>query len=130
MPDPAFNPGFRFTILDGLILLGGAGATIGVASLDRWTGVAIAFVVLHFFLFCNVLRMPRPLELMWAALFAILAIFATATIVTWPFVLSISLLATVIITIVQMRRPSYHGVAWKTLNPRLPQWWRNRTSRE
>jgi hypothetical protein len=101
----------------------------GVASayamtIDRWFGVAIAFVVLHFFLFCNVLRMSRPLELTWAATFAALAVAAIAQgLLSWPVVFTVSSVVTVIVAFIETRRPSYHGVGWQKLNPRLPERW-------
>jgi hypothetical protein len=30
----------------------------------------------------------------------------------------------VIVVIIERRRPSHHGVGWRKLNPRLPEWWR------
>ena len=128
MDDPAFSPGFRFSILDGVILAIGAAATIGFAMIDPWIGIAIAFVVLHFFLFCNILRMSRPLELVWAAIFAVLAVLATAELIGWPAAFGLSLLTTLLVAVVEVRRPSYHGVVWKSVNPHLPEWWQARTS--
>ena len=128
MPNPAFTPGFRFSTLDAVVLVVGTVATIGFALADLRIGIAIAFVVLHFFLFCNILRMSRPLELLWAAIFAVLAVFATAELIIWPIAFGCSLLTTVIVATLEMKRPSYHGVAWKTINPQLQQWWQSRTT--
>lgn len=87
-------------------------------------GLIIGFVVGHFFLFCNVFRVARPLELAWAALFTALA---GSTIVVeqpeWPVTLATSLVATLLVIVVQMRKPSYHGIAWQWINPELPEWW-------
>jgi len=30
---------------------------------------------------------------------------------------------TAMLTLIQTRQPSYHGVFWRQLNPNLPQWW-------
>jgi hypothetical protein len=27
------------------------------------------------------------------------------------------------VVIVEMRKPSYHGVGWQRINPGLPAWW-------
>jgi hypothetical protein len=119
-----FSPGFRLSVLDGAILAGGGLTTYLLYGLDRWTGVAAAFVVVHFFLFCNVLRMSRKPELTWAAVFAALAVSAAVfRIVSWPVVLSVSAVLTVLLTVLESRRPSYHGVGWQRLNPQLPAWW-------
>jgi hypothetical protein len=129
MGDATFSPGFRLSALDVIILVIGAGAAAGVASVDRWTGVAIAFVVAHFFLFCNILRMSRPLELAWAAVFSSLALCAGQKLMPWPWVFCISVGVTVIIAILETRRTSYHGVGWKKLNPDLRAWWDRRQQR-
>lgn len=124
MAERKFQPGFRLSVLDvGVLIVGGIGAWF-VMSLDRWIGVAIVFVVLHFFLFCNVLRMSRRLELIWAGVFVVLAIAAISwDVLSWPVVFGISSVMTVLVAVVEMRRPSYHGVGWRKLNPRLLEWW-------
>src|SRR4051812_47661861 len=61
MAERKFQPGFRLSALDVIVLVVGGVASAYAMTIDRWFGIAIAFVVLHFFLFCNVLRMSRPL---------------------------------------------------------------------
>lgn len=119
-----FQPGFRLSALDIMILVVGSIASAYTMTIDGGFGIAIAFVVLHFFLFCNVLRMSRPLELIWAGVFAALAAATISqNLLSWQTVFAISSLVTVIVAITEMRRPSYHGVGWHKLNPRLPEWW-------
>ena len=114
------NPGFRLSALD---VIGGVASAYAL-TFDRSLGVAIAFVVLHFFLFCNVLRMSRPLELVWAGAFAALAVAALSfNVLSWPAVFAASAALTAIVAAIELRRPSYHGVGWQKLNPRLPEWW-------
>jgi hypothetical protein len=121
-----FQTGFRLSMLDIVIVVAGAVASGFTMTVDRWFGIAISFVVLHFFLFCNVLRMSRPLELIWAGIFASLAGATIAlNFLSWPIVFVILSVVTIIVAIVEMRRPSYHGVAWQKLNPRLPEWWQS-----
>ncbi len=60
MAERKFQPGFRLSGLDVIVLVVGGVASAYAMTVDRWFGIAIAFVVLHFFLFCNVLRMSRP----------------------------------------------------------------------
>lgn len=119
-----FNPGFRLSAMDVVVLLAGAIGSILAAKVASWLGMAIAFTVGHFFLFCNVFRMPRPLELAWAALFLLL-LGSTAFMQQpgWLASFALSLAGTVVIVVFQMRQPSYHGVGWKIINPQLPQWW-------
>ena len=126
MNDGCFQPGFRLSTLDVVVLIAGAAASAYAASIHPPAALAIAFVVVHFFLFCNVLRMARSLELLWAGLFAALAIAAISfELISWPVVFAASAVGTVILAIVQARMPSYHGVGWQKLNPRLPEWWRS-----
>jgi hypothetical protein len=124
MPNPTFAPGFRLSARDVGVLVIGSVASVAVVRLDAWPGIAIAFVVAHFFLFCNILRLSRPLELTWAAVFSGLAIATTSfTLISWPAVLACSSGLTLALALIAIRRPSYHGLGWQTLNPGLRQWW-------
>lgn len=122
---PRFSPGFRFSPFDGAVLLVGFAASLGLAMLDPWVALATAFVIIHFFLFCNVFRISRPPELVWAALFAALVLCSLLfDAITWPHVFAVSGFATSITLPIEIRRPSYHGVFWRRVNPALPDWWR------
>ncbi len=67
-----FRPGFRLSLLNiAILLVGGIGA-LGAFTTEAAIWFAIAFVVGHFFLFCNVIRMARPSELIWATVFCLL----------------------------------------------------------
>jgi Na+-transporting NADH:ubiquinone oxidoreductase subunit NqrD len=129
MAESTFSPGFRLSALDVVILVAGAVAATAFAAVDRWTGVAIGFVVAHFFLFCNILRMSRPMELIWAAVFSSLAVCSIQKLTPWAWTFGISVGIAVIVGIIETRRPSYHGVGWKRLNPKLPEWWERRQRR-
>ena len=119
-----FAPGFRLSVRDVVAILIGAAAAFYLASIEPWWGFMVAFVVGHFFLFCNVVRMARPLELAWAATFVALA---SATLLTetpgWPITTGVSLAVTLVIVVLQMRKPSYHGLGWQRINPGLQAWW-------
>ena len=126
-----FQPGFRLSELDvGFIMLGVCGA-VWLARLDERFGMAVLFVLAHFFLFCNVLRMSRPLELIWAALFVLLVGSTFYFDLTpWGYTLAVMLVVTLILAFVQILLPSYHGVFWRKLNPNLEQWWAAREGRK
>jgi hypothetical protein len=120
----AFAPGFRLSALDVFILAVGVVAALALAMVVWWWGFVMGFVLGHFFLFCNVVRMARPLELGWAAVFLALAAGTVALDVPgWSVTASVSLVATVVVVMVEMRKPSYHGLAWQRINPGLPAWW-------
>lgn len=119
-----FRPGFRLSEIDVGVLMLGILASVLLARFDESFAVALLFTLVHFFLFCNVLRMSRPFELVWAVLFVLLA--ASTILIgfpSWGYTLSAMLAMTVILAAVQVLRPSYHGVFWRQLNPNLPQWW-------
>lgn len=85
----------------------------------------IALVIGHFFLFCNVFRLARPLELAWAAVFVALAGATVA--INWPGWIATTigtLVMTAIVIALEMRKASYHGVLWRRINPGLKEWWR------
>src|SRR5262249_29611078 len=109
MQSGEFAPGFRFSIIDAAILAFGGIAAIGCSTLDWWWGFGIAFVLGHFFLFCNIVRMARRFELIWAAAFLLLA---APTALTgkpgWPLTVALSLVVTLLVVTLEMRKPSYH----------------------
>lgn len=127
-----FSPGFRLSLLDIGVLVVGALTAWVLAAQMWWLGFIVGFVVAHFFLFCNVFRLGRPLELAWAGVFVALA---GGTIVQdapgWGITAAGSLSATMVVILLEMRKPSYHGVLWRWINPGLPDWWeRSRQSTE
>jgi hypothetical protein len=122
--DRAFAPGFRLSALDIVVLVGGTAAAGGLWLLTPSAAFVVAFVVAHFFLFCNVFRISRGMELAWGALFIVLA---GATLITgspgWQLSALVALLGTVFVVALEMRKPSYHGVFWRRINPGLREWW-------
>lgn len=120
----AFAPGFRLSALDVIILVVGVVTAFALVMVVWWGGFVVGFVVAHFFLFCNVVRMARLLELAWAGVFVALAAATVALDAPgWPVTATVSLVATVAVVVVQMRKPSYHGLGWQWINPGLPAWW-------
>jgi hypothetical protein len=121
---PIFQPGFRFSIVDGIVIVVGSIASIVFWSDAGWIAFVIAFVVAHFFLFCNIFRLARPLELLWSFVFILLS-FCTITFEkpSWLITIAGSLLTTAVVVAAEMREPSYHGILWQRINPTLPQWW-------
>jgi hypothetical protein len=124
MPNHPFAPGFRLSLRDAVVLVAGVIAAPLLATMVWWWGFVVAFVVAHFFLFCNVVRMARPLELAWTAVFLAVTVGTiTLDFPGWPVAIPLSLAATATVVALQLRKPSYHGIAWQRINPRLPEWW-------
>lgn len=122
--DADFRPGLRLSKGDVVVLAVG-----GICSLALWDmadlmSMSILFTLAHFFLFCNVLRMCRLYEMIWAVLFIF---FASQTIAVnipgWTDTVLIMLGVTATLSVLQLRQPSYHGILWQRINPDLPCWW-------
>ncbi len=87
-------------------------------------GLAMGFVIGHFFLFCNVIRMARRYELSWAAVFLLLSSGSVLfTVPAWHQTFLVAMALTVLLVGMQVRSPSYHGVLWERVNPGLKTWW-------
>jgi acyl carrier protein len=116
--DPTFQPGFRISKFDGVVLLIGAFATIFALDFFGPVGLLFAFIFGHFFLFCNVMRISRSLELIWSGIFLVLA-GGAALLETpsWSTAIVAALVVTLIVIGLEMRKPSYHGVLWQRINP-------------
>lgn len=124
MDHPEFKPGFRFSMIDGLVIVVGAIAAAVLWSRMWWIGFIIAFVTGHFFLFCNVFRIARPLELTWAGIFVVLTCCTVLVgMPGWLGTIVMSLIFAAALIHVEMRKPSYHGVLWQWVNPKLSEWW-------
>lgn len=81
-------------------------------------------VVGNFFLFCNVFRVARALELIWAGFALVLTVTTAVTgFPNWPLTAVCCGLATALVIVYEMKKPSYHGVGWRTINPDLKTWW-------
>ena len=131
MATPIFQPGFRISTLDIVVLVVGSVAATGLANITWWWGFVLAFVIGHFFLFCNVFRLARPLELVWAGIFVILSAITIAMDVPgWAITAAASIAATFVLVIIEMRKPSYHGIGWQRINPHLPAWWESNSAKQ
>ena len=77
-----------------------------------------AVVLVHFFLFCNVFRVRRSYEVIWAVTFvANLLAWQVAGGISWRGVLLTQLPLTLLAIAAEMRSRRYHGVGWRWINP-------------
>ncbi|WLE97112.1 MAG: hypothetical protein QTN59_20860 [Candidatus Electrothrix communis] len=124
MKTAVFSPGFRLSVIDVIVLFLGTIGSILLHSMENPLSLVVLFTLAHFFLFCNVLRMCRRFELIWAALFLLLSVNTILfSMPNWLGTTLIMLGITAVLTVLHMRQPSYHGIFWKQINPELPQWW-------
>lgn len=112
--------GFRFSAVDGVVLV--LGALLGVAGWHYLgqVGLLAPFVVGHFFLFCNVFRVRRKLELVWSALFLLNVaawIYADSSDVWWFG--GAQMLVTVAVIACEMTSAQYHGIFARRINRRI-----------
>ena len=112
--------GFRLSRLDGLVLCVTAVGTPWLFEHIGLIGLLPAFVALHFFLFCNVFRIRRRPELVWAACFVLLAVCLTAfERMNAIDLMALQLPVTFLLIGLELRQPSYHGIfaqRWNTLS--------------
>lgn len=128
MPSPdvsRFAPGFRFSWTDAVVLVLGAVLTWWLARLAGELALLATFVIGHFFLFCNVFRIGRKPELVWAGAFMVLAALSLGMeILDLRLALGLALGLSTLLILREMRLPRYHGIFWQRVNPRLPEWWK------
>jgi len=121
---PEFRPGFRLSVFDFVFLGLGAAAAYFAFSQRSLPALIPAYVIFTFFFYCNVFRIRRTPELIWAAAFILTALasffFEQPP---WPITFGAGLALTVILIVLEMRHPSYHGIFWRSVNPQLPTWW-------
>jgi hypothetical protein len=110
--------GMRFFLQDGIV--------IAITILITWyfwknwnTLVLMLPVVLgHFFLFCNIFRIHRKYELIWASLFVINCLFWVVLMsnFSWIAILLTQSPMTLILILLGIRHPTYHGIFANQLN--------------
>ena len=112
--------GFRLSAVDALVLAATPSLTWAAWDLLAPLGGAIPFAVGHFFLFCNVFRVHRRKELLWAAAALVLWPLCAASPQMawwWPFAAQAPLTVSVIVW--ELRGPGYHGILARRINGRL-----------
>lgn len=112
--------GVRFSWTDAVILVMAVTGTIGTYSFTDGYSLLILFVVLHFFLFCNIFRIRRTPELVWAGIFLLNAsVWILLDHLSLWGIASTQFVFTVIVIVNEFRNPNYHGVFARQINPHL-----------
>ncbi len=120
-----FRPGFRINALDSMVLAVSSVAILSIVSISQEIAFIIGYAVGHFFLFCNVFRISRKPELVWAGIFVVLgACNILLGIPDWLLLIVSTLVVTIAVISLEMRKKSYHGILWRKVNPELEQWWK------
>jgi hypothetical protein len=123
MCDPTHRPrtwGFRFSATDAVVIAVCAAAALllrGEGNPLWWLSLV---VVGHFFLFCNLVRIRRSFELVWAAAFLVnCALWLLLGELGALPVLASQLPLTAWVVLMEVRSNRYHGILARRLNPRL-----------
>lgn len=127
---PLFKPGFRLSLIDCIVILLAIVGIIHFYEVDKVFSYIIGIIVSHYFLFCNITRMSRVPELIWASSFIILCTLSLQLNIIPIFISFIfAMLITVVLVVLETRKPYYHGVFWQKLNPSLPSWFKENNSK-
>lgn len=109
--------GFRLSAIDLAILAACVPATWGAWMLVGDHAMILPIVLGHFFLFCNVFRIPRKPELIWSGVFTLnVAAWIVADAFSWPRVLAIQTPVTVMVVLAAMLRNDYHGLGYAVIH--------------
>lgn len=112
--------GFRFSFSDGIALLVFVVVGCGFAHAGSPFGWLLFLAAGHFFLFCNVFRIIRHLELIWAALFiSNVMLWSVFDRLSWSTVFLTQLPVTVSLIGFEMCQSRYHGIFARQINPSL-----------
>lgn len=118
-----FNPGFRLSVIDISFIGIGLISSFFLRQTSPELSYVVLFVVGQFFVFCNIVRMSRKSELIWAVCFTVLCSVSLAyDFITLRIVFAMSCSITILLIALELRKPSYHGVFWSKINPKLKIW--------
>lgn len=108
--------GFRFSLIDALAIIVCAVITVGGFGIVGSAAWLFPFVLGHFFLFCNVFRVPRKPELVWAAAFLVLSAACLISDVSILHAMWLVLPVTAGVLLYSICLPTYHGIFSRTDN--------------
>jgi hypothetical protein len=111
--------GFRFSRSDLVVVLIGLFVVWHAALRHTDLAILTAFVLGHFFLFCNVFRVGERAELTWGALLLVNVTIGglLADDSWWWVVLPLQGVATVVVIVLALLSPDYHGAWCQRINP-------------
>jgi hypothetical protein len=105
--------GFRISLTDVIVIVMCAIATWGMWPVLGETAALLPIVLGHFFLFCNVFRVPRLPELLWSGAFvANVGGWLALGQFSWLLVLGVQSPVTLIVILAAVFQRDYHGVGY------------------
>ena len=119
--------GARLSWRDVLVLVVGSAATWWLQPRIGPAAGVIPMAIGHFLLFCNIFRIHRTKEILWAVTCVInISAWGLFDDLWWPGILLVQTPLTVAAIIWEMRGPWYHGIFARRLNRRLDEYLENR----
>jgi hypothetical protein len=120
MSVPPRSWGFRLSVTDIAVLALAVPATGLLWPVIGAMAGIIPMAVGHFFLFCNIVRIHRWKELVWAAVCLLnVGGWAACDRLWWPGILAVQTPLTVVLIATELRTRRYHGVWARRINPHL-----------
>ena len=115
--------GFRCSSIDLVVLAACIPATWWLGGNVGPIAGSVPFAAGHFFLFCNVFRIQRAKELLWAAVCLVnVGAWMLAERFDWWLILAGQSPLTVVLIAWEMRGPHYHGLWARRINRRLDEY--------
>ena len=117
-----FKPGFRLSIMEFMFFVIMAAATWALMGVNGYCAWMAMFSAVMFFHFCNIFRIRRLPELVWATCYVVAGIVGyMMELSVWVVIGGLYALGLGIIAH-EFKRPDYHGILWRSINPKLPEW--------
>ncbi len=116
------KPGFRLSLIDVVFLLVSACVCYYLFLYDSSIGWLVAMPVIAFFCFCNIFRVRRMPEFIWAGCYMVLAPLGFILDMIYLITVMGSSLLILLIAILEMYKPWYHGVGYSLINPDVTDW--------
>lgn len=112
------SAGIRFSWMDTGVLAATAVLAMATWHLPTNPSILLLTVVGHFLLFCNVVRLRRSFELVWALAYVAATFGAIALgVVDWTLPLLAVTPITIMLVVIEVRSMRYHGIGWRKINP-------------
>ena len=120
-----FKPGFRINSVDVIFLLLGIIMSLCVSMIGIEYSILFILPFIAFFLFCNVFRIRRKPELIWAFIYTITSIIWFVLQSNFAYYIANTIIWLVVVITWEIKQPGYHGVLWEKINPNLQIWFDN-----
>jgi|GEM_PF-1645741 len=110
--------GLRMSASDAVVLFLAGAAVVVLWRVPTNPGLHVLAVVGHFFLFCNIVRLRRAYELVWAVAYVVAtgAAIAVGLFDAWIPLTGVLPLTALLVGL-ELRSSRYHGVGWRRINP-------------